>query len=361
MTDLAVHRLAPEPGLAYPTMSLTAQSDRLFFGECGHGIARYDLPRYPVLAKLNTRMQSFFWRPVEIDLSQERRDFGRLTDAEQHMFTANLRRQILLDSVQGRAPSLVLLPHCTDSALENCILTWSFFESIHSESYTHIIRAVYPDPSSVFDGIPSIQPIADCAVSVTRAYDSMVAHPSKENLYRALMAANALEAIRFYVSFACTFSFAQRGMMEGSAKVVRLIARDEGVHLALVQNILKLLPKDDPEFKAIAEDLKDESRQVFREAAEQEKAWAEYLFMHGGVLGLSVDSLVRLVDYLLRKRLHALGLGSGAPSRAEHPLPWLENWLQSDAVQVAPQEVEVPSYLVGTLVNDLESTNFSLD
>lgn len=342
------------------TLSLTTHSDKLFFGESGHGIARYDKVRYPQLAKLNEKMQSFYWRPVEIDMSMEKKDFDRMTEAERFVFTANLRRQIVLDSIQGRAPASVFLPWCTDPALENCILTWSFFESIHSESYTHIIRAIYPDPSEVFDGIPEIQEIADCATSVTAAYDRMATNPSKENLYLALMAANALEALRFYVSFACTFSFAERGLVEGSAKTVKMIARDENQHLALVQHVLKLLPKDDPEFIQIAKDLAPQALQIFKETAEQESAWAAYLFKRGSVLGLSETILRNYVEYLFDRRTAAIGLQDAKMTRADHPLSWVEKWYKNTSTQVAPQEVELASYLSNSVFDDMADSKFVL-
>ena len=340
------------------TLTLSTQSDNLFYGESGHGIARYDQVRYPVFSKMNENMQAFFWRPVEIDMSMEKKDFNRMTEAEQFVFTSNLRRQIVLDSIQGRAPSLAFLPLCTDPALENCILTWSFFESIHSESYTHIIRSIYPDPSYVFDGIPDVREIADCATSITTAYDQLQANPSKENLYLALMSANALEALRFYVSFACTFSFAERGLVEGSAKIVRLIARDENLHLSLVRAILKALPKDDPEFVQIAKDLMPQAKAIFKETAEQEKEWAKYLFSKGAVLGLSENILCRYVDYLLDRRLNSIGLKSS--TAPEHPLPWVEKWFRSASVQVAAQEAELSSYLSNNVVDDVADTEFKL-
>lgn len=341
-------------------LNLTSSSDKLFFGESGHGISRYDIVRYNVLYKLNTKMQNFFWKPNEIDMSQEKRSFESMTKSEKHVFTSNLKRQILLDSVQGRAPGLVFLPHCTDPTLENCIITWGFFESIHSESYTHILRAIYPDPSVIFDDLPNIKEIADCAGAVTQAYDKFMEKPTKKNLYLALVAANALEAIRFYVSFACTFSFLERGMVEGSAKMVKLIARDEAEHLALTQHILKILPKDDPEFIEIMESSKEEAREIFLNAGEQEKAWAKYLFKDGPVLGLNEEILNNYVDYLLSRRMKAIGLSSDLSYRGNHPLPWIEKHFTSSNTQVAPQEVELSSYLsASSLVNDTSVTDFS--
>lgn len=341
------------------TLSLSTQSDHLFFGESGHGIARYDKVRYPVFSKMNENMQAFFWRPVEIDMSMEKKDFNRMSEAEQFVFTSNLRRQIVLDSIQGRAPALAFLPLCTDPALENCILTWSFFESIHSESYTHIIRSIYPDPSVVFEGIPEVREIADCATSITEAYDRLRASQNKEGLYMALMSANALEALRFYVSFACTFSFAERGLVEGSAKIVRLIARDENLHLALVRAILKALPKDDPDFVEIAQDLAPQAKNIFLETAEQEREWARYLFSRGAVLGLSETILCRYVDYLLDRRMVSVGLKS-QHAAMDHPLPWVEKWFRSASVQVAAQEAELSSYLSNNVVDDVADTEFKL-
>lgn len=341
-------------------LNLTSQTDKLFFGESGHGISRYDIVKYNVLSKLNTKMQNFFWKPNEIDMSQEKRSFDSMSNSEKHVFTSNLKRQILLDSVQGRAPSLVFLPHVTDPTLENCVITWGFFESIHSESYTHILRAIYPDPSVIFDDLPNITEIADCAYSVTKAYNDFMKSPTKKNLYLALIAANALEAIRFYVSFACTFSFLERGMVEGSAKMVKLIARDEAEHLALTQHILKLLPKDDPEYLEIIESCKEEARQIFMDAAAQEKAWAKYLFKDGPILGLNEQILGDYVDYLLLRRMKAVGLNADTSYKGNHPLPWIEKHFTSSNTQVAPQEVELSSYLASSaVVNDAQKADFA--
>lgn len=342
---------------SFKVLNLAAQSNKLFFGDDGHGISRYDIVKYSILPKLNEKMRSFYWNPKEIDMSQEKRSFDGMTASEQFVFTSNLKRQILLDSVQGRAPSLVFLPHCTDPSLENCILTWGFFESIHSESYTHILRAIYPNPSIIFDDLPQITEIADCATSVTAAYDNFANNPTKKNLYLALIAANALEAIRFYVSFACTFSFLERGMVEGSAKMVKLIARDEAEHLALTQHIIKLLVKDDPEFESIIQECMEEARQIFISAAEQEKAWAHYLFKNGPVLGLNEKMLCDYVDYLLARRMKAVGLGNDSSYRGNNPLPWIDKHFNTTSTQVAPQEVEISSYLAASVVNDVQNIN----
>lgn len=346
--------------LASSVISLTTSSSNLFFGDSGHGIARYDVVKYPTLKTIDEKMKSFFWRPVEIDMSQEKQSFEKMTEVEQFVFTSNLRRQILLDTLQGRSPSMTFLPYCTDPILENCILTWSFFESIHSEAYTHIIRAIYPDPSSVFEEIPNIPEIVQCSDSISGVYNAFINSPTKENLYLALIAANALEALRFYVSFACTFSFAERGLVEASAKSVKLILRDEALHLALVQNILKILPKDDPDFAQIIGDNRNRAIDIYEATAEQEKSWAKYLFQHGTIMGLNEKILCQFIDYLLPRRKFSAGI-STYRAQGEHPLPWFSKWERNDNVQVAPQEVELSSYLVGTVQNDLLDTTFSLE
>lgn len=342
------------------TLSLTSQSSKLFFGVEGHGLARYDVPRYPVFQTLDDKMRSLFWNPTEIDVSGEKASFSKMTDAEKFVFTSNLQRQILLDSIQGRSPALVFMPYVTDSSLETCFGTLMFFEQIHSRSYTHIIRAIYPDPSVVFDEIPNIVPIADCSRSISGVYDTFVESPTKETLYLALLAMNALEGLRFFVSFGCTFSFGERGLVEGSAKVVRMIARDELQHLALVQHILKRLPKDDPEFVQIIGDLRPQALEIFDETANQEKAWAPYIFQHGSILGLNTGIMEEYIDYLLPRRKSAAGLALPTKSEKSHPLPWIEKWLSDSGYQPAPQESEGVAYLTSALKNDASELNFEL-
>lgn len=339
-------------------LNTSVKSDKLFFGESGHGISRYDIMRYPIIDKVDQKMKSFYWRPHEVDVSQERRSFEKMNEIEQFVFTSNLKRQILLDSIQGRAPALVFLDACTDPTLENALLTWGFFESIHSESYTHIIRAIYPDPKVIVDDMPNIKEIVECADDISHSYDEFRNNPTKENLYMALISAYALEGIRFYVSFACTFSFLERTMVEGSAKIIKFIARDEAQHLALTQHILKILPQDDPEYVDIIANCKQKVIDVFDRAAEQEKQWARFLFEKGSILGLNTDILCDYVDWLYVKRLKAIGITPDIKVHT-HPLPWLEKHFSSSNTQVAPQEVEIASYLSSSITNDITNIDLS--
>jgi len=336
-----------------------------FFG-APVNIARYDKQKYNIFEKLTDKQLGFFWRPEEVDISRDSKDFKALTDHEQHIFTSNLKRQILLDSVQGRAPVEALLPICSLPELENWILTWSFSETIHSRSYTHIIRNIYSDPSKVFDEMLDLKEIVDCANSISKHYDNLITltdnrekygtYAHKKALWRCLNAVNALEGIRFYVSFACSWAFAELKKMEGNAKIIKFIARDENVHLASTQQLLKILPREDKDFEKIAEECQEEVRAIFNEVIEQEKTWAKYLFKDGTMIGLNEALLSEYVDWIANKRMYAVGLSTNRGG--SNPLPWTEKWISGANVQVAPQETEITSYIVGGIVQDIGEETF---
>jgi len=349
----------------FKTEKIDATQQKCFFDEPVN-IARYDKQRYPIFEKLTDKQLGFFWRPEEIDLSRDGKDFKALTDHEKHIFTSNLKRQILLDSVQGRAPSLAFLPICSLPELETWIQTWAFSETIHSRSYTHIIRNVYSDPSRVFDEMLDIQEIADCAQDISKYYDALidfnvrwngraVDYEHKKALWLCLNAVNALEGVRFYVSFACSWAFAEVKKMEGNAKIIKLIARDENVHLASTQNLLKILPKEDEDFARIQEETRDECISMFYRVVEQEKSWAHYLFQNGSMIGLNEELLCNYVDHIAAKRMGNIGL-NGKPG--VNPLPWTQNWISGSDVQVAPQETEITSYVIGGVKKDVDGDSF---
>ena len=352
-----------------------ATEQNCFFGKPVN-IARYDKQRYPAFDKLTQQQLGFFWRPEEIDVSRDSKDFKALSDHEKHIFTSNLKRQILLDSVQGRAPSLAFLPICSLPELETWIQTWAFSETIHSRSYTHIIRNVYSDPSIVFDQLLDIEAIGDCASDISKYYDELIfmnnalgAIPNtyadspeaqynhKKSLWLCLNAVNALEGVRFYVSFACSWAFAEVKKMEGNAKIIKLIARDENVHLAGTQQLLKILPKEDPEFAKIAEETKTECVQMFQSVIDQEKEWAKYLFKDGSMIGLNEQLLCDYVEWIGHKRMAAIGLNG--KSVGTNPLPWTQKWISGSDVQVAPQETEITSYVIGGINKDVDENTFA--
>ena len=337
-------------------------SQPCFFGD-SVAIARYDQQRYPFIEKLIKQQLGFFWVPEEVDVTKDIRDFRLLTDHEQHIFTSNLKRQILLDSVQGRAPSLAFGPVVSLPELETWIATWTFNETIHSRSYTHIIRNVYSNPSIIFDEITNIAEIVDCAKDISYWYDELIGFNQepksdpywhRQALWMALMSVNILEGIRFYVSFACSWAFAELKKMEGNAKIIKLICRDENLHLAGTQQLLKILPQEDSLFKEIQEKNKENCEKLFIAAAEQEMKWAEYLFKDGSMIGLNSNLLVDYVKYITTKRMNAVGLHS--PYKVTtNPLPWTNKWISGSEVQVAPQETEISSYITGNIKQDISA------
>lgn len=360
-----------------------ALTEPMFFGQPVN-VARYDQQKHPIFEQLIEKQLSFFWRPEEVDVSKDRIDYGNLSSHEQHIFISNLKYQTLLDSIQGRSPNVVLLPLVSIPELETWIETWTFSETIHSRSYTHIIRNIVNDPGVVFDDIMQNEHILERASDIAKYYDDLYYDSQlynmygagthtvngkevtvslkslKKQLYLCLMAVNVLEAIRFYVSFACSFAFAERKLMEGNAKIIKLIARDEALHLTGTQHILNLMRNglDDPEMVEIANECFDESIEIFTKAAQQEKEWAGYLFKDGSMIGLNKDILCQYIEYITNLRMEAVGLPVAFPNSKSNPIPWINTWLSSDNVQVAPQETEISSYLVGQIDSDLSNSDF---
>ncbi|UGO48573.1 putative ribonucelotide reductase [Klebsiella phage vB_KaeM_Boboto] len=355
-------------------------NEPMFLGS-GLGIARYDVQRHKVFEELIEKSLSFFWRPEEVNVMMDRGQFEKLPEHQRNIFTDNLKYQSLLDSIQGRAPSAVFAPLISDPSLDTWFQTWTFSETIHSRSYTHIMRNLYVDPAKIFDEIVLDEAIMKRAESIGVYYDAVTeAHRKWLNaqdrcfnpdnieikhakrylmkaMYLCLHVINALEAIRFYVSFACTFNFHKNmEIMEGNAKIMKFIARDEQLHLKGTQYILRQLQTgtDGEEWVEIAKECEQEAIKIFMEVNRQEKDWAIHLFRNGGLPGLNVKILHDFIDYLTVSRMRSCGLPcpiTDAPTR--HPIPWIREYLNSDAVQSAPQEVEISSYLVAQIDNDV--------
>lgn len=348
------------------------------------GFQRYDTVKYKQFDKLTDKQLGFFWRPEEVDVSKDSQDFKNLTEHEQHIFTSNLKRQILLDSVQGRAPVEAFGPIVSLPELENWIMTWTFSETIHSRSYTHIIRNIYPNPTIVFDELTDSKEITECGDDISKYYDELIELTSyynllgtgkhkvngktvevdeyelKKKIWLTLNSVNILEGIRFYVSFACSWAFAELKKMEGNAKIIKFIARDENVHLASTQYLLsKVLTKEDPDFVKIAEECKDEVTKMFVDAVEQEKEWAEYLFKDGSMIGLNAQLLSDYIEWICCKRMTALGMKCPYTTSQANPLPWTQKWISGAEVQVAPQETEISSYIIGGVKKDVSEDTFS--
>ena len=357
----------------------------MFFG-APLGVQRYDTYKYPIFDKLTQQQLGYFWRPEEVSLQKDRADYQTLRPEQKHIFTSNLKYQIMLDSVQGRGPGMAFVPYCSLPELEACMTIWETMEMIHSRSYTYIIKNVYPDPSEVFDTILDDQKILSRASTVTKAYDELIAmahqydtgnmwksdwkdSPTarweekelKRKLYRAVVNVNILEGIRFYVSFACTFAFGELKLMEGSAKIISLIARDESQHLVITQNILKNWANgDDPEILEIMKEEEENVYQMFRDCVEEEKEWAEYLFKDGSMIGLNAKLLDSYVEYIANRRMKAVGLKPIFDTpMSNNPLPWTQHWLNSKMMQNAPQETEIESYVIGGIKQDVKKDTFA--
>ena len=369
----------------FNTSEVDTKKQPMFFG-APLGVQRYDSYKYPTFDRLTTQQLGYFWRPEEVSLQKDRADYHLLREEQKHINTSNLKYQIMLDSVQGRAPGMAFLPYCSLPELEACMEVWSFMEMIHSRSYTYIIKNVYSDPTKVFDDIIRNDRILERAESVTEAYDSFIRQaqewgsgcmwtqdskgsPSaqwclkdlKRSLYRAVANVNILEGIRFYVSFACSFAFGELKLMEGSAKIISLIARDENQHLVLTQTILKNWREgDDPEMKQIMEEEEEWTYKMFDKCVNEEKRWAEYLFKDGSMIGLNDKLLFQYVEWIANRRMKSIGLNPvyDIPLR-NNPLPWTQHWISSKGLQVAPQETEVESYVVGGIKQDVKKDTFS--
>ena len=357
----------------------------MFFG-APLGVQRYDSYKYPVFERLTTQQLGYFWRPEEVSLQKDRGDYQSLRPEQKHIFTSNLKYQVMLDSVQGRGPGMAFIPYCSLPELEAAMTVWEFMEMIHSRSYTYIIKNVYSNPSSVFDTILTDQRILERAESVTEAYNLFIKdaqqygssnawehaiegagsfkqerYELKRKLFRAVANVNVLEGIRFYVSFACSFAFGELKLMEGSAKIISLIARDENQHLVLTQNIIKNWANgDDPDMKKIYNEEKEWLYALYDRAVNEEKRWAQYLFKDGSMIGLNDKLLHQYVEWIANRRLKSIGLKPVYDIAAKNnPLPWTQHWISSKGLQVAPQETEVESYVVGGIKQDVKKNTFT--
>jgi ribonucleotide reductase beta subunit family protein with ferritin-like domain len=369
----------------FNTKRVDVKKQPMFFG-APLGVQRYDTFKYPIFDKLTQQQLGYFWRPEEVSLQKDRADYATLRPEQKHIYTSNLKYQIMLDSVQGRGPGMAFIPYCSLPELESAMTIWETMEMIHSRSYTYIIKNIYSDPSEVFDTILDDQNILDRAKSVTEAYDDFIRaaqeyssgnqwqhqlegvpaaketlYDLKRKLYRAVINVNILEGIRFYVSFACSFAFGELKLMEGSAKIISLIARDESQHLVLTQNIIKnWLNGDDPDILQISKEEEAWTVEQFKKTVDEEKAWAQYLFKDGSIIGLNDKLLNSYVEYIANRRMRAIGLKPVFDTpMSNNPLPWTQHWLSSKGLQVAPQETEVESYIIGGIKQDVKKDTFA--
>ena len=343
----------------------------MFFGE-DLQVQQYSDMKYPVFDKLNQQQLGYFWRPEEVSLQKDRNDYLQLNEQQKFIFTSNLKYQTMLDSVQGRGPCLAFLPFVSNPELEGCIVTWDFMETIHSRSYTYIIKNLYSNPNEVFDTIIKDEKIEKRSQSVTKTYDDLIEmgyrwhldkdkidlYELKKKMYLAMCTVNILEGLRFYVSFACSFAFGELKLLEGSAKIISFIARDESQHLAMSQTIINNWKKgDDKDMVKIGKECEKEIYKMYDEALAEEKRWATYLFSKGSMIGLSEKLLHQFVEYMANRRMKGIGLEPRYEQKT-NPLPWVDHWLNSRSLQNAPQETEIESYVIGGVKQDVKKDQF---
>jgi ribonucleoside-diphosphate reductase beta chain len=333
----------------------------IFLGE-DLNLQRYDRFKYPIFFELFKKQEEFFWWPHEISLQKDRSDYKELTAEERFVFDQNLRFQTLGDSMLSRSIHS-LKEYVTNPELEICMNTWARFEGIHSYSYSYLLNNVHPDATKFFDSIMEDKEIVSRAELIRNNYDKILGSDDKkdkkEKIYDCVLSTNVMEGLVFYVSFACSFYFGYRGKMEGNSKIIKFIQRDEALHFGITQNLLKIFRDEDKEgFTGIAKKSEDKVYAFYEQAVKNEIDWAQYLFSKGALLGLNPDVLGGYTKWLCDNRLRSLGYKK-LFNQKENPIAgWLDSYLDSSKVQVAPQETEISAYKIGARDTNITEDTF---
>ena len=332
-------------------------------------VQRFEEVKYPNLQKYEELQRGFFWVPEEISLTKDKMDHKDASDAVKHIFTSNLLRQTALDSIQGRAPFQVFGPVCSIPELEALTLTWSFFEtSIHSKSYSHIIRNIYGVPKDEFNKIHDTADIAAMAASVGRYYedlhvlnckkelgDAVSIKDHKTAIWMALHASYALEALRFMVSFATSLAMVENKIYIGNGNIISLILQDELLHTEWTAWLINNVIKDDTDFVTIDTECKSAVYKLYMDVIAEEKAWADYLFEKGVVIGLNANILKDFVDYTAFTKLKDIGIKYTEDHPKISPIPWFNKHTNLSRKQSALQETESTSYVIGAMSSDVNT------
>jgi len=331
-------------------------------------IQRFEEVKYNKLTKFEQEARGFFWVPEEVSLTKDSQDFKDASDTVKHIFTSNLLRQTALDSLQGRGPTQVFTPVCSIPELESLMYNWGFFETnIHSRSYSHIIRNIYNVPKDVFNTIHDTQEIVDMASSVGNYYDALhkincqvelgIEVSEEEHLkaiYLALHASYALEAFRFMVSFATSLAMVENRIFIGNGNIISLILQDEILHKDWTAWLINQVVKEDPRFAKIKQQCEAEVYQLYMEVIGEEKAWADYLFKFGPVIGLNAQILKDFVDYTAVGALKEIGIKYQSPAPKSTPIPWFNKHVNTSNKQTALQENESTNYVIGVMSDNLD-------
>ncbi len=337
------------------------RSEPLFLGE-SLSLQRYDRLKYPTFYKLAQAQEKQYWQAEEVSLLKDRNDYKALTPVEKFIFDSNLKYQTLGDSCLSRSIDTIKA-YVSNPELEACFGVWSFFESnIHSRSYSHILKNVYADESVFWDSILEDKEIINRLTRFTSSYDNIFEDDAKSlrhRIFNAIVETNVTESLSFYVSFACSFFFAAKGVMEGNGKIIKFIEKDEILHAAITTELLKIF-KDVPEEGF--QDIYDEAKIVesFRVGVENEKQWADYLFSQGDLLGLTIEQFKLFAEYRANERLAILKIDPIFEKQKQNPLgSWYQEFIRPKAVQVAPQESELgANYLIGARDSSIAKDDF---
>ena len=332
-------------------------------------IQRFEEVKYKKIADFEATARGFFWQPEEISLSKDANDFKDASDAVKHIFTSNLLRQTALDSLQGRGPTQVFTPVCSLPEVEALMYNWGFFETnIHSKSYSHIIRNIYNVPKDVFNTIHDTTEIVGMASSVGRYYDKLhelncfkEINPKtvdeKEHIkaiWLALHASYALEAFRFMVSFATSLAMVENKIFIGNGNIIGLILQDELLHKGWTAYLINQVIKEDSRFAAAKESCEAEVYALYQDVIREEKAWADYLFKMGPVIGLNANILKDFVDYTAVGALKDIGIKYQAVAPRSTPIPWFNKHSDTSKKQTALQENESTNYVIGVMSESLD-------
>ena len=331
-------------------------------------IQRFEEVKYNKLAKFEQEARGFFWVPEEISLTKDAQDFKDASDTVKHIFTSNLLRQTALDSLQGRGPSQIFTPVISIPELESLVYNWTFFETnIHSRSYSHIIRNIYNVPKDVFNTIHDTQAIVDMASSVGNYYDALHALNCRKEtsivvteqehiraVWLALNASYALEAFRFMVSFATSLAMVENRIFIGNGNIISLILQDEILHKEWTAWLINQVVKEDSRFAEVRQQCETEVMNMYQDVIREGKAWADYLFQHGPVIGLNAQILKDFVDYTAKSALAEIGIKYPGTAPRSTPIPWFNKHVNTSSKQTALQENESTNYVIGVMSDSLD-------
>jgi len=270
--------------------------------------------------------------------------------------------------LQGRGPSQIFTPVVSIPELEALVYNWTFFETnIHSRSYSHIIRNIYNVPKDVFNTIHDTQEIVDMASSVGDYYDQLhrinchkeVGSQYSEEahiraIWLALNASYALEAFRFMVSFATSLAMVENKIFIGNGNIIQLILQDEMLHKEWTAWLINQVIKEDPRFAQTKAECEGEVYQMYLDVIREEKAWADYLFNKGPVIGLNANILKDFVDFTAFNALKEIGIKYTEEHPRSTPIPWFTKHVDTSKKQTALQENESTNYVIGVMSDSID-------